>query len=234
MKKIIEKIFKNSKKTLNFEKIDIFSHFFDILKRENKKINLTRIIEEEDVAKKHFLDSIFAQDFIQQNAKVIDIGAGAGFPSIPLKIIRDDLDFTLLDSVNKKVDFLNTAIKELNLKNIVAIHERCEDLSQKTEFRETFDVCVVRAVAELNILCEYCLPFVKVGGIFIAYKSENIDEELQRAEKAIKIMGGELEKVFYYNLDENRKNCLVIIKKIRRTPKQYPRRGNKPRSLPII
>lgn len=234
MKKIIEKIFKNSKKTLNFDKIGIFSHFFDILKRENEKFNLTRIIEKEDVAKKHFLDSIFAEEFIQQNAKVIDIGAGAGFPSIPLKIIRDDLNFTLLDSVNKKVDFLKTTISELNLKNIVAIHSRCEELAQKPEFREVFDVCVARAVAELNILCEYCLPFVKVGGRFIAYKSENIEEELQRAQKAIKIMGGELEKAFYYNLDENRKNCLIIIKKVGRSPKQYPRRGNKPRSLPII
>ncbi|MDD4110814.1 MAG: 16S rRNA (guanine(527)-N(7))-methyltransferase RsmG [Clostridia bacterium] len=234
MKIIIEKTFKNSKKTLNNDKINVFSHFFDILMRENNKFNLTRIIEKEEVAKKHFLDSVASQDFIKQDAKVIDIGAGAGFPSIPLKIIRDDLNFTLLDSVNKKVEFLNMVTKELNFKNIVAIHERCEDLAQKTEFREVFDVCVARAVAELNILCEYCLPFVKVGGKFIAYKSENIEEELQRAEKAIKTMGGKLEKVEYYNLDEDRKNCLIIITKIGRTPKQFPRRGNKPRLSPIM
>lgn len=233
MKKIIEKIFKNANFELNCQKIDDFSLFFDILITENEKINLTRIIEKEDVVKKHFLDSIFLEKFIKNNSKIIDIGAGAGFPSIPLKILRPDLKFTLVDSVNKKINFLNLAIEKLNLENMEALHVRCEDLAQKNEYRENFDVCVSRAVAELNILCEYCLPFVKVGGIFIAYKTENISEELKRAEKSIKILGGKVKEIFIYDLDNERKNSLIIIEKVERTPKQYPRRGNKPRLSPI-
>lgn len=233
MKKIIEKIFKNAKIELNNQKIDDFSLFFDILTAENEKYNLTRIIEKEEVVKKHFLDSVFSEKFINDNAKIIDIGAGAGFPSIPLKILRPDLKFTLVDSVNKKVNFLNLIIKELKLENSQAIHARCEDLAQKVEYRENFDACVARAVAELSTLCEYCLPFVKVGGVFIAYKSENISEELKSAEKAIKILGGKIKEVFVYSLDDERKNSLVIIEKTGRTSNQYPRRGNKPRISPI-
>ncbi len=234
MKKIIEKIFKNSKIEINSEKINKFSLFFDILSEENKKINLTRIIEKEDVAIKHFLDSIMAEKFINQNSKIIDIGAGAGFPSIPLKIMRDDLNFTLVDSVNKKVDFLNLVVDKLNLKGVKALHERCENLGQKKDFRETYDVCVARAVADLSVLCEYCLPFVKVGGFFIAYKSENVEDELKKAENAIKTLGAKIKEIHYYNLSEDRKNCLIIIEKIGRTPNQYPRRNNKPRINPIL
>lgn len=233
MKKIIEKIFKNANFELNCQKIDDFSLFFDILIAENEKINLTRIIEKEDVVKKHFLDSVFSEKFIKNNSKIIDIGAGAGFPSIPLKIVRPDLKFTLVDSVNKKINFLSLVIEKLNLENMEALHVRCEDLAQKNEYRENFDVCVSRAVAELNILCEYCLPFVKVGGIFIAYKTENISEELKRAERSIKILGGKVKEIFIYDLDNERKNSLIIIEKVERTPKQYPRRGNKPRISPI-
>lgn len=234
MKKIIEKIFKNNKIELNFEKIDKFSLFFDILIENNKKFNLTRIIKKENVVKKHFLDSIMANNFIKFNSTIIDVGTGAGFPSVPLKIYRNDLNFVLVDSVNKKIEFLNSVIKDLNLQNIKTIHDRCEDLAHKIEYRENFDVCVSRAVAEMNILCEYCLPFVKIGGIFISYKSENIQEELEKAQKAIDILGGKIKEIFIYDLDGERKNSLVIIEKIRRTPKQFPRRNNKPRSIPIL
>jgi 16S rRNA (guanine527-N7)-methyltransferase len=197
-------------------------------------MNLTRITKKEDVAIKHFLDSIMAESFIPKNSKVIDIGAGAGFPSIPLKIIRDDLSFTLVDSVKKKVDFLNDTTEKLDLSKIKAIHARSEDLAHDIEFREKFDVCIARAVAELNILCEYCLPFVKQGGLFIAYKSISCEEEIERAKKAMEKLGGELQEIYYYEIQEDRSNCLVIIRKKGRTSEKYPRRNNKPRKEPII
>lgn len=189
MKEFIEKTLKNKKIDTNTQKNSKFSLFFDILIEKNKKMNLTRITKKEDVAIKHFLDSVTAESFIPKNSKVIDIGAGAGFPSIPLKIIRDDLSFTLVDSVKKKVDFLNDTIEKLDLSKIKAIHARSEDLAHDIEFREKFDVCIARAVAELNILCEYCLPFVKQGGLFIAYKSISCEEEIERAKKAMEKIG---------------------------------------------
>jgi 16S rRNA (guanine527-N7)-methyltransferase len=233
MREIIEKIFKKNNLELSQKNIGDFINFFNLLVEENKKYNLTRITEFEDVVKKHYLDSVASNRFIEQNSKVIDIGAGAGFPSIPLKIIRGDLSFTLVDSVNKKVGFLNLVIDKLNLSKMTAIHSRCEDLAHNNLHREAYDVCLARAVAELNVLVEYCLPFVKVGGCFIAYKSGNSQEEIEKAKKAIDILGGEIKTIIKYSIDE-KENCLILITKVRRTPNTYPRRGNKPRKMPIL
>ena len=214
-------------------KKDQFEKYFSNLIEWNNKFNLTAITSREDVFEKHFLDSILSMTLIPQNASVIDIGAGAGFPSFPLKIVRDDLKIVAVDSVNKKVTFLNDLIHTLSLKNVTCLHARAEDLAQKNDFRENFDVCVARAVAALNVLCEYCLPFVKIGGLFLAYKSQNLDDELSLSQNAIKILGGNLEKIIKFDLN-GAERYIVVIKKIAETPKKFPRGKNKPRLEPLI
>ena len=233
MKEKLKKIFKENNFEINNEKIDKFVFFYDFLIKNNEKFNLTRIVSEDDAIRKHFLDSVSGAKFIPQNVSVIDVGAGGGFPSIPLKIVRPDLNFTLLDSVNKKVEFLNEAINELNLKNTVAIHDRVEDFTNKPQIRESFDVCVSRAVANLSTLAEYCLPLVKLNGLFIAYKGSQALEELEQANNALKVLGGELIETYKYKIEDDRENYLLVFKKIRRTPKEFPRRNNKPRKQPL-
>ena len=179
------------------------------------------------------MDSILAEQFIPKNSTVIDIGAGAGFPSFPLKIVRDDLKIVAVDSVNKKVSFLNDISINLNFKNVSCLHERAEDLAQKSDFREKFDICVARAVASLNILCEYCLPFVKIGGIFLAYKSQNLEEELKTAKNALSLLGGKVEKIVNFDLNGAERK-IVVIRKISPTPAKFPRLKNKPRISPLV
>lgn len=203
-----------------------FIKFYNLLVEGNKICNLTAITDEDGVIEKHYFDSIFPQKFFKPDAKVIDVGAGAGFPSIPLKLVRDDLNFTLLDSLNKRVNFLDNSVKSLELDKIVAVHGRAEDFSKNLAYRENFDIATARAVANLKILSEYCLPFVKIGGQFIAYKSGNCDEEINEAKEIIEILGGQLENVINYNIGENSRK-LIIIKKIKPTPKNYPRPANK-------
>lgn len=218
--KIDEKTVKNLEK-FNF-----------LLIEANKLFNLTSIVEPKEVIEKHFLDSILPEKYFPKNAKCIDVGAGAGFPSVPLKIYREDLDFVMLDSLNKRVNFLNSVISNLNLKNAVAIHSRAEDLAKNPSYREQFDVATARAVAQLPTLCEYCLPFVKVGGYFIVYKSVNFNDEILSAENAIKILGGKIENVVQYQINNNNR-VVIIIKKIKSTDKKYPRDKNKPRTNPL-
>ena len=230
MKEILEKIFEkypkiNEKLQKNSKILQNFNNFYDFLIEKNKVMNLTAITEKEDVAVKHFLDSVFPQDYFPQNTTVLDVGAGAGFPSIPLKILRDDLNFTLLDSLQKRVNFLNETITLLQLKNIKALHGRAEDFAKKLEFRENFDVVTARAVANLKVLSEYCLPFVKVGGKFMAYKSADIEGEVEDAKKLIEILGCRIADIIKYDLYDN-KRSLVIIEKIKETPKNYPRKPN--------
>lgn len=218
---------------LSDDQANKFFVYFNLLKEWNERINLTAIIEEDDVIEKHFLDSVVSFNDIPTNSKVIDLGSGAGFPGIPLKIIRDDLNLTLVDSVNKKVNFLNEVIKILKLNNISAIHSRIEDLACKENYRENFDVVVSRAVSRLNVLCEYSLPFLKINGKMIAYKSTDAQNEIDEAGIAIKVLGGKFENlksVPFNNMERN----LVIIEKIEHTNKKYPRSGNKPRLNPII
>lgn len=222
MEKKIEQILIKSEIKPTKQIVDNFVKYYNLLIEGNKICNLTAITDEDGVVEKHFYDSIFPQKYFSLNAKVLDIGAGAGFPSIPLKLVRDDLSFNLLDSLNKRINFLNNTIQTLNLKNIEAIHGRAEDFAKLSDYREKFDITIARAVANLKVLSEYCLPFVKVGGQFIAYKSGNCEEEINEAKQIICELGGKISKVIDYNIGENSRK-LVIIEKTKETPKKYPR-----------
>lgn len=222
MEKKIEQILIKSEIKPTKQIVDNFVKYYNLLIEGNKICNLTAITDEDGVVEKHFYDSIFPQKYFSLNAKVLDIGAGAGFPSIPLKLVRDDLSFTLLDSLNKRINFLNNTIQTLNLKNIEAIHGRAEDFAKLSDYREKFDITTARAVANLKVLSEYCLPFVKVGGQFIAYKSGNCEEEINEAKQIIFELGGKISKVIDYSIGENSRK-LVIIEKTKETPKKYPR-----------
>jgi 16S rRNA (guanine527-N7)-methyltransferase len=219
--------------TLNDTQILQFEQYYNLLIEWNNKFNLTAITDEDEVIEKHFLDSVLPKTLFNENAKVIDIGAGAGFPSIPLKIMRPDLSFILIDSVNKKVTFINEVISKLKLNNTTAIHTRIEELAVNPAYRECFDVCVSRAVARLNTLVEYSLPFVKLGGDMLAYKSKQIDEEIKEAKKAISILGGTIKELAVNNFDDNDRN-VVVINKISTTPAKYPRPKNLPRTKPLV
>lgn len=209
---------------------DQFEKYYSLLIRWNEKINLTAITEREEVYVKHFVDSLIGEEFIKKGASVIDIGTGAGFPSLPIKIVRQDLKLTLNDCLNKRLNFLREVTKELGLENVNIIHSRAEDLPKN----EKYDYAVSRAVASLNTLSEYCLPFVKEGGYFIAYKAREIEEEVNNAKKAIDILGGNIEEIKEIKIPQTdviRK--LVIIKKIKPTPLKYPRGKNLPKSKPL-
>lgn len=225
-------IFGNHKISLSPEQATQFECLYNLLIEWNAKMNLTAITEPKEVIVKHFLDSVLPEKLIKQNSTMIDIGCGAGFPSFPLKILRPDLNFTLVDSVQKKLLFVQEVVSKLNFKDVKIIHSRAEDLAIKIEHREKYDVCLSRAVAELNVLCEYCLPFVRVGGMFLAYKSQNIEEELKNSKIAIKTLGGEFQEMQSYNFEEVKRN-VVCIKKLFPTSKNFPRGKNKPRLYPI-
>lgn len=221
---------------LSEEQVHQFIKYYELLVAWNSVMNLTAITEFEAVCTKHFIDSISLCKAVDCTKKsyVIDIGTGAGFPGIPLKIVFPNLKITLLDSLGKRVNFLNAVIAELGLQEIEAIHGRAEDFAKTGVLRETFDICVSRAVANLSTLSEYCLPYVKVGGYFISYKSENITEEIQLAKNAIEILGGKqpVKKAFPLpNSDIYR--SLLIIKKIQSTPKKYPRKAGLPSKEPL-
>lgn len=226
--------------TLNIDLNDIeinrFIKYKELLKDWNTKINITAITDDDEIDTKHFLDSLtpFVTDIFDGNKKVIDIGTGGGFPGVPLKIINPDLEVTLLDSLNKRIIFLNEVITELGLNGIEAIHGRAEELSIKPIYREQYDICVSRAVASLDTLSEYCMPFVKVGGYFVSMKGPDIKDELELSKNAIDTLGG---KVIDTKLVEIPKtdivHSLIIIEKIRQTPTKYPRGGGKPRKNPL-
>ncbi len=204
-----------------------FEKYYELLIQWNEKFNLTAITEKTAVEIKHFADSLAASEIIK--GTVIDIGAGAGFPSIPLKIVNPSLYITMIDSSNKRVTFLKEVIEQLGLEKAEAIHSRAEDLKE----RECFDFAVARAVAPLSTLAEYLIPFVKKGGKMIAYKSDNIEEEMKEAKTAIKILGGTKTEVIKISLDSETVRSLVIVTKGRPTPKKYPRGANKPRLNPL-
>ncbi|MBE5730670.1 MAG: 16S rRNA (guanine(527)-N(7))-methyltransferase RsmG [Clostridiales bacterium] len=207
-----------------------FELYYQLLVEWNNKFNLTSVTERDKVELLHFKDSVLPVELIPSKAIMLDIGSGAGFPAIPLKIVRPDLDITMVDSVNKKVSFLSEVICQLKLDGIRAVHKRIEELDKN----QKYDVVTSRAVAGLNILCEYCLPFVKKGGFMLAYKSSEIEDELSQAKTAIELLGGGEVKTVTMELNEEIKRTFVIIKKIKDTPKGYPRGGNKPRLKPIV
>ena len=203
--------------------------YTDYLLEVNSHTNLTTITDPEEIDLKHFKDSLTVLDYIKEGDKVLDIGAGAGFPGIPLRIEKD-FDLTLIDSVNKKVNFMNQVIEKLDLKNARAIHTRAEDFAK--DHREGFDEVVSRAVANMATLSELCLPFVKVGGLFIALKGPKADEEVKNAAKALEILGGEVIKMEKLDLDGNER-VNVIVKKLRSCKKSYPRGQNLPKRKPL-
>lgn len=224
---------------LSEEQLGQFKDYYHLLIEWNSFMNLTAITEPEEVVMKHFVDSVSLVKALPQLAEkeftMIDVGTGAGFPGIPLKIVFPQLQITLLDSLNKRVKFLNEVITALSLKKISAVHGRAEDFAQNKEYREQFDLCVSRAVANLTTLSEYCLPFVKKDGAFISYKSEKITEEYEHAEKAIHLLGGSFEKqVEFYLPESDIYRNLFMIRKKTVTPKKYPRKAGLPSKEPIV
>lgn len=221
---------------LTEEQINQFLRYYELLVEWNEKINLTAITEYDDVMKKHFIDSmslIKAYD-VSEKKSVIDVGTGAGFPGLVLKIAFPELQVTLLDSLNKRINFLNTVIDELGLSGVETVHGRAEDYAKPGQLRERFDLCVSRAVANLSTLSEYCLPFVKTGGMFISYKSEKIVEEMESAKKAISILGGKIDKQVEFQLpDSDIYRNLFVIKKVKETSKKYPRKAGMPAKEPL-
>ncbi len=200
--------------------------FEEQLLETNKVMNLTAITDPEEMVKKHYWDSIYpaAKGVFPAGSSVIDVGWGAGFPSLPLKFARPDLEMTLLDSLQKRLNFIDGVIEKQNLSGIRTLHMRAEDAGRDGALRGHFDIAVSRAVAELSKLLEYCLPLVKKGGALIAYKGASADEELQNAQKAIQVLGGKVEAVYHYTLPaEEDKRAIIVIRKINDTPKQYPR-----------
>ncbi|WP_024614026.1 16S rRNA (guanine(527)-N(7))-methyltransferase RsmG [Clostridium sp. Ade.TY] len=215
---------------------DKFIKYMRLVQEWNQKINLTAITEDEEFIKKHFIDCIkaFKSDELKNAKTIIDVGTGAGFPGMPIAILRDDIEVTLLDSLNKRINFLNLVVKELGLKNVTTIHSRAEDGARKKELREKFDIATSRAVANMAVLSEFCLPYVKVSGYFVALKGPAIEEELANSEKALETLGGRLLRVDETVVEGTDLNHnIVIVEKIKQCPKVYPRKAGTVAKKPI-
>ncbi len=213
-----------------------FTDFYEYLVEKNKVMNLTGITEFQEVLIKHFLDSLACVKAVDTSRikRIMDIGTGAGFPGVPLKIAFPHLETCLLDSLKKRVNFLEETFQMLKLENITAIHGRAEEYAKNKQYRETYDLCVSRAVSNLATLSEYCLPYVKTGGYFISYKSGTVQEEVEQAQKAVKILGGKIQDVVYFQLpDSEIQRSLVVIEKIKATPGRYPRKAGTPLKEPL-
>lgn len=230
--------FRNSMNSIGIEltnsQLNAFETYYDMLIDRNKVMNLTAITEFDEVMDKHFLDSVYLFHSIELKAdyKLIDIGTGAGFPGIPLKIVFPEIKITLLDSLNKRVGFLNDVIDELNLNDIEAIHGRAEDIARDKAYRASYDIAVSRAVANLSTLSEYCLPFVKIGGKFVSYKSGDCADEVDNAKAAIHLLGGKINKIDEFSYSNNSRS-FIVIDKVMNTSNKYPRKAGLPSKKPL-
>ena len=233
--KVINDYLKDLKITLNEEQIQKFYTYMNLLIEWNEKINLTAITKPEEIILKHFVDCLTISKYIEDGSILIDIGTGAGFPGIPLKIYRSDLKITLVDSLNKRLNFLNEVINKMKLEGIETIHARAEELGRNKNYREKFDVATSRAVANLSTLSEYLLPFVKIGGKCISMKGSDINDELNNAKKAIHVLGGKVVEKDVFNLPQSDLGrSLIVIEKIKKTPEKFPRKPGTPAKEPII
>ncbi|MBI6872834.1 16S rRNA (guanine(527)-N(7))-methyltransferase RsmG [Clostridium aciditolerans] len=213
-----------------------FIDYKELIKFWNEKVNLTAIIDDEQIIKKHFIDciKIFKFSPLKEAKSIIDVGTGAGFPGIPIKIVKPDVNMILLDSLNKRINFLNEVINKIDLKNITTIHGRAEDFSRKSEYREKCDAAVSRAVANLAVLSELCIPYVRVGGYFVAMKGPSVDDEIKEGKNAVSILGGKIEDIVKIEIENSDLNHnLVIIKKVKETPKVYPRKAGTAAKKPL-
>lgn len=240
MKDIIKEEIKKTGIQLDDKQTDQFFMYYELLTEWNRFMNLTAITDYKEVIQKHFVDSLsiikaMDMEYLQlEDICLIDIGTGAGFPGIPIKIVFPKLKITLLDSLNKRIKFLNEVISVLKLKDIETIHGRAEDYARQEKYREQYDICVSRAVANLSTLSEYSLPFTKIGGYFISYKAEDIEEEIEKSKNAVISLGGNIEEVIRFNLpDTDIKRSLVKIRKEKATNKKYPRKSGIPSKEPL-
>lgn len=234
-----EKIFIEEAQKINIEldknQIEKFYKYMDLLIEWNEKINLTAITNRKDIIVKHFIDSLTIQRYLGDAVNIIDVGTGAGFPGIPIKIINPNLKVVLVDSLNKRINFLQEVIKKLNLDNIEVIHARAEDLGQNKKYREAFDIVTSRAVANMSVLSEYLLPLARVNGKCICMKGSDIEEELENSKYAINLLGGKIEQVDKFELSNERiGRNIIIVKKLKNTPNSYPRKAGTPAKKPLI
>lgn len=230
-----KRIFLNysNKMQINVKNLEKFYKYMQLLLEWNNKINLTTIIEPEQIILKHFLDSLTIEKYITKNDSIIDVGTGAGFPGVPLAIENDN-NIVLLDSLNKRVNFLNNVKEKINLDNVSAIHGRAEDIAREEMLREKFDIATSRAVAPMNVLLEYLLPFVRIGGKVVCMKGPNVKGEMNNCDKIAKILGGKIEKIEELDIPcIDMKRMVVIIKKIKKTPEKYPRKAGTPSKEPL-
>lgn len=232
--KELDEYSKNLNIEFHVEQKEKFYLYMQLLLEWNEKINLTAIVEPKEIILKHFIDSITISKYIKENSYLSDVGTGAGFPGIPLKILREDVNIVLVDSLNKRINFLNEVIEKLKLSNIKTVHARAEDIGKNKEYREKFDVVTSRAVANLSTLSEYLMPLAKVNGKCLAMKGPGVQEEIENAKKAINVLGGTIENVFEFKLpNSDIERTIVEINKIKNTDKKYPRKAGIPSKEPL-
>ncbi len=229
-----EKIFKDGMADLGIEVSDAqvksFNKFSALLKEWNEKMNLTAVVDDDGIAVKHFLDSILPLSCVDfdKAESIIDVGTGAGFPGVPMAMMMPDTKFTLFDSLNKRINFLNAVKEETGLQNVTGVHGRAEEFGKKEDYRESYDMAVSRAVANMTVLSEYCLPFVRVGGCFVALKAEGAEEEISDAKAMIETLGGRVEDIISVKLPQSDiTRCITVVRKVKKTPEKYPRRADK-------